>query len=335
LRNGLRLLRIAGLVISQCGAELHNGINHPAAPLQDDGGNKIAKHAPEFYCNGIDSLPEHTCMGQTPLLADALMNRMTMANQFPASLANRLLDDALAQDVRILGLSGLQGSGKSTLAGQLVSAAAERGLRALAVSLDDVYLDLPEREALARDVHPLLITRGPPGTHDVALACTLLDALRTGAPMDVPHFDKLTDRRGHSMTVKAMDLVIFEGWCVGVPPESEAALFPPLNPLERDEDPSGHWRRWCNQALARDYPTLWQRLERLVFLQPPGFEIVAEWRWQQQQALQAASPSSPQMTRRELDRFIQHYERISRQALRTLPTLADDIVRLDASRRVI
>jgi len=254
---------------------------------------------------------------------------------FPTSLVTRLLDDALAQNVRILALSGLQGSGKSTLAAQLVSLANERGLRALAVSLDDMYLDLPERETLARDVHPLLLTRGPPGTHDVALACAVLDALRAGTRVEVPRFDKLTDRRCHSMPIEAMDLVIFEGWCVGVPPENSDALTATLNPLEHHEDPDGRWRRWCNAALANDYPALFQRLDRLVFLQPPGFEIVSKWRWQQQQALQAANPTHPPMSRRTLDRFVQHYERVSRHALRTLPTLADHTIKLDASRRAI
>jgi len=255
--------------------------------------------------------------------------------EFPATLIARLLEDALAAGVRILGVSGLQGSGKSTLAGQLASLAGQRGLRALALSLDDVYLDRPEREALAREVHPLLLTRGPPGTHDLALACRVLDALREGVCVEVPRFDKLRDRRGAPVVAESIDLVIFEGWCVGTPPEDEDALATPLNPLERDEDPDARWRRWCNQALARDYPALWQRLDRLIFLQPPGFEIVPEWRWQQQQALEATSPAHPRMSRAALERFVQHYERVSRQALRTLPALADDTVILDATRRVI
>ena len=41
------------------------------------------------------------------------------------------------------------------------------------------------------------------------------------------------------------------------------------------------------------------------------------------------------MARAQLDRFVQHYERVSRQALRTLPAIADTVVRLDAARRPI
>jgi len=255
--------------------------------------------------------------------------------EFPATLVSCLLDDALAAGVRILGVCGVQGSGKSTLAGQLVALAERRGRRALALSLDDTYLDRPEREALAREIHPLLLTRGPPGTHDVALACAVLDALRAGARVEVPRFDKLRDRRSAPVVAHTIDLVIFEGWCVGVPPEDERALAAPLNRLERDEDPDARWRRWCNQALARDYPALWHRLDRLLFLQPPGFEIVPEWRWQQQQALEATAPAHPRMSRAALERFIQHYERVSRHALRTLPALADHTVRLDAARCVV
>src|SRR5690606_23279845 len=114
---------------------------------------------------------------------------------FAPAFVARMLDDALAHDARVFGITGLQGSGKSTLAAQLVDAATMRGLRAVALSIDDVYLDRPERQRLARDVHPLLATRGPPGTHDVALGCAVLDALREGRPASLPGFDKLGDRR--------------------------------------------------------------------------------------------------------------------------------------------
>ena len=255
---------------------------------------------------------------------------------FEGALVARVLDHALAGGARVYGVSGLQGSGKSTLAAQLAAAAAERGLRALAVSIDDFYLDQPARQALARKVHPLLATRGPPGTHDVALACSTLDALRDGRPVRVPVFDKLADRRlgaARWRDVGRVDLVVFEGWCLGTPAETDEALVAPLNALEREEDADGRWRRYCNDALARDYPALWRRTDRLLFLQPPGFDIVPQWRWQQEQALLAQDPSRPGMTRAQVERFVQHYERVSRQALRILSTIADAVVSLDAQRR--
>ena len=246
------------------------------------------------------------------------------------------LDDVLASGVRLNAISGLQGSGKSTLAAQLAAAAPARGVRAVALSIDDFYLDRGARLALAREVHPLLATRGPPGTHDLALAFHTLDMLLEGRATALPRFDKLADRRLPPREwphVEAVDLVLLEGWFLGTPPEDDAALARPVNALERDEDRDGRWRRWCNAALAREYAPLWRRCDRLLLLRAPSFEIVPEWRWQAERAMQAADPTRDAMDRAGIARFVQHYERVSRQALRTLPELADVVVALDERRR--
>ena len=113
-----------------------------------------------------------------------------------------------------------------------------------------------------------------------------------------------------------------------------AALRRPVNALERDEDPDGLWRRHCNDALARDYPALWARLDRLAWLHPPDFERIADWRWQQECAARAARPGHTGMSRAQVERFVRLFERVSRQAMRTLPGIADLHLRLDAQRRV-
>ncbi len=266
----------------------------------------------------------------------------TAAHGFPDPLVRQALAASGAgRDgrMRVLGISGVQGSGKSTLAAQVVAGAQAQGLSAACVSLDDFYLTAAQRRALAAQVHPLLATRGPPGTHDVGLALATIDALRAGATPALPRFDKLGDdrvpARAWPRPARALDLLVFEGWCLAVPPEHADALGEPLNALERDEDAGGRWRRWCNAALARDYPPLWSRIDVLWCLQAPGFEVVHAWRRQQEQALQAAEPGRTGMDEARLARFLQHYERISRQALRTLPALADHCIRLDRARRVV
>lgn len=263
------------------------------------------------------------------------------ARGFPPDLVQAALASAraLPQAVPVWGLSALQGTGKSTFAAQLATAARREGLRTAVLSLDDFYLTRQARKTLAQDVHPLLETRGPPGTHDLPLALATLDALRTCKPVKLPRFDKLADdrvRESQWPTLAApAQLVIFEGWCLGTPAQAPAELIDPLNPLERDEDPDGTWRTFCNAALARDYPALWNTCDALWFIQPPAFDNVLAWRWQAEQQLQASHPDQHRMTRPQLERFVQHYERVSRQALRTLPALADRVVRVDAQRRVL
>lgn len=265
---------------------------------------------------------------------------MPKAKGFPGTLVEQALDDALGSGaaVPVLAISGLQGSGKSTLAAQVVAQAQARGLNAATLSIDDVYLTRAQRQRLARQIHPLLLTRGPPGTHDLPLAHAVLDAVAARRPLSIPRFDKLADERlpdaQWARLPQPLDLLVFEGWFLGTPAQDDAALQLPLNALEREADGDGRWRHWCNQALARDYPALWQRCDRLWFLQPPDFSVVPRWRWQQEQALQAAQPGRSGMTRPQLERFVQYYERVSRQALATLPAVADRVITLDAQRHI-
>lgn len=261
---------------------------------------------------------------------------------YPPDFVAAALDDALsiaATRPAVYGIAGLQGSGKSTLAAQMVALAKTRGLSVVALSIDDFYLGRRERMRLGRTVHPLLATRGPPGTHEVTLACATIDALQERREVGValPRFDKIADRRWPPSRWPRVhhrpDLIVFEGWFLKVPAQMHSELVAPLNALERDEDPDGIWRGYVNQALANEYTALWQRIDRLLFLRGPGFEIVPQWRWQQEVALQAAQPGRRAMDRAAVERFVLFFERVSRQALRTLPAIAGRTIHLDAMRR--
>lgn len=258
---------------------------------------------------------------------------------YPAPFVEAVLDRAMALPgpCRMFGITGLQGTGKSTLSAQVAARAEARGLRAVVLSIDDLYLDQPERRRLGREVHPLLATRGAPGSHDLALGAATFASMRRGRAR-LPAFDKISDRRlPESEWVHldgVPDLVVFEGWFQKVPPQPTEALAEPLNALERDEDADGVWRRWCNAALA-DYTPLWAELDALLFLQGPGFEQVPAWRWQQELTLAAANPGRRTMTPAEVERFVLFFERVSRHALQTLPGIADWTVRVDGDRRVI
>lgn len=267
----------------------------------------------------------HDASTQGTALAEALLER------FAARIAR-------CPEPFLLGLSGLQGSGKTTLARALVRCARARGWPAERLSLDDVYRTRAERRRLAAAVHPLLITRGPPGTHDLDLLRRTLDALQQASPSHparLPRFDKGRDtRRPPSRWPRVVEpprLLVLEGWCVGLHPQAASQLREPANALERREDADGRWRRWVDAQL-RDYLPLWRQLHALVVLQAPGWDVVRRWRDQAEQALRAqGSPHA--MDARALGRFVQHYERLSRHALASLPARADLVVPLDRQRR--
>ena len=294
-------------------------------------------------------------------LTAATLQRMFHEEGIPAAAAallvtpyHEIIGDVLGTRSQldapmVLGICGSQGSGKSTLARVLKSVLQEaHGLSVAVLSIDDLYLSRAERARLAREVHPLLQTRGVPGTHDVALGIEVIRRLLSAASGDItplPRFDKAVDEpcaREHWEGFRGpADLVIFEGWCVGSVPEAQSALAQPINALERDEDPDGRWRRYVNEQLAGPYQALFGLLNRLLMILAPGFETVFEWRREQERKLEAkvavAPASIPRriMSDDEIRRFIAHYERLTRHTLGEMPARADLVVRLDAERRIV
>lgn len=236
----------------------------------------------------------------------------------------------------VLGLCGAQGSGKSTLATGLQARMEADGVPTASLSIDDLYHMRAAREALAATVHPLLLTRGVPGTHDVALGLAVIAALERGDAAPLPRFDKgLDDRVRQAEWPRAPAgtcLLILEGWCVGAVPQADAALTVPVNTLEREEDRDGRWRRFVNAALAGDYQTLFARIDALVLLAAPGFDVVLRWRSQQEQDLRAVTGQG--MRDADVARFIAHYERLTRHILAEMPDRAAMVLGLDAERRV-
>lgn len=212
---------------------------------------------------------------------------------------------------------------------------AQRGLSAVALSLDDIYLGREARGWLSRQVHPLLAVRGPPGTHDVALGCGVLDSLARPGRTALPAFDKATDERrpipDWPEACGPVDVVIFEGWCVGARPQPEEDLSRPVNALEADLDADGAWRGYVNRQLAGPYQALFGRLDRLALLQAPGFEVVQAWRTEQEHKLRARTGRG--MSDAEVARFVAHYERLTRWILAEMPARADMVFELDAQRR--
>jgi D-glycerate 3-kinase len=240
----------------------------------------------------------------------------------------------------IVGVCGSQGSGKSTVCKTLTERFTQAGLKVANLSLDDLYLSLAERVTLARHVHPLLRTRGVPGTHDTKLGVHTLNALGHSGPVPLPRFDKsIDDRRPKAQWDSlqgAAQLVFFEGWCVGARPQTLGPLDQPVNALEANEDVDGRWRRYVNDALGGEYQRLFGKIDFLVLLAAPSFDVILKWRTQQEHELRDRSGNkSGVMSDAALVRFIQHYERLTRHILIEMPARADLVIRLSPERSVL
>ena len=192
---------------------------------------------------------------------------------------------------------------------------------------------------MARDVHPLFLTRGPPGTHDLGLLQQLIDKLSEAGPDDtvrIPGFDK----RGDDRTIRTQwrtfpgrpSAILIHAWWLGALPQSFEEMATPINALEAEHDADGRWRRKVNSFLA-DYHDFSERFDAILFLKAPGFDVVLDWRCQQEADLLGVAPDDlPQAERQRLADFIQYFERITRWMLAGWVHV-DEIVPLDRDRR--
>lgn len=274
----------------------------------------------------------------------------TVADYFyPLAQRLRDLQHARGRPV-IIGVNGAQGTGKSTLALFLETLLNQHlDCPCARFSLDDIYLTRAEREANAKAIHPLLLTRGVPGTHDVALGNRVIDELLAAGPdnvVSIPAFDKARDDRAPMaewpLHRGSVSIILLEGWCVAALPEADPQrLQTPVNTLEDQEDPDGHWRHFVNQQLAEPYQRLFGRLDYLVMLKAPSMECILEWRTLQEQKLaekmalhQNGASAARIMSPDQIKRFIMHYERLTRVMLAEMPQRADSLYVIDEQHRI-
>lgn len=256
-----------------------------------------------------------------------------------ADLIDKLIAEARARHLNrpaLIGVGGAQGSGKSYVC--RAYAAAHAGVAYF--SLDDVYLTKAEREARAKHFNnPLFATRGPPGTHDVALLLGVIARLGRSAATPIPCFSKAQDDRAPEHSWRHFEgpalATLIDGWCMGAMPPRDWQNFidapaAPINAVEA-EDQSGVWRTSINAAL-QNYQPIFAAFDAIIYLQAPSWEIVRVWRGEQEEETLGRPLTAEENA--ALDRFVMHYERVTRDMLAG-HLGAHWIVRLDAARNVI
>jgi D-glycerate 3-kinase len=209
----------------------------------------------------------------------------------------------------IQGILGAQGTGKTTMSMILVLILQHLGYRTLSLSLDDLYKTYSDRLALMQQDSRLL-WRGPPGTHDIYLATSLLDQIHQGnSPVIVPRFDKsayggMGDRTTPEVITNPIDIVLFEGWFVGVKPIPPKVLLTPPPPILTDVDKQ--FASDMNNQL-KDYLPLWERLDSLIVLYPTDYRYSLAWRKQAERQMIAAGKSG--MSDAEIEEFVNYFWR--------------------------
>jgi len=237
----------------------------------------------------------------------------------------------------LIGLSGAQGCGKTTSTKVLKRV---MGHDVVVLALDDFYLTLAERQTLAKKVSPLFGTRGVPATHDIALLKRTIAGLQNAnkvRPVSIPIFSKpLDDRLPKSEWVtvtKTPRLILVEGWCIGatLPPSfTESAAFSNVE----SQDVDNAWRNHQAKVLKSEYAKLWAKFDAFIHIRAPKFDIVKNWRVEQEaDNLGVPKGQLPRERIEWVETFIQHYQRIT-EAMIGGYHIGGDIINIDADRSV-
>ena len=246
------------------------------------------------------------------------------------------------RETLILGFSGGQGSGKTTVTGILKIILKKFFKRRIHVSsIDNFYKTLEDRNKISNKIHPLLKTRGVPGTHDINLVKNFFTLIRKKKfkKIKLPKFEKAGDNRTKKkywFNIKQKpEIVILEGWCVGAKPQSNSLIKKPINVLEKYEDKDFIWRKHVNEKLKKEYKKVFAMIDNFIFIKIPNFNVVFKWRFLQESKLRKKLHSKKKiMSYNEIKRFIMFYERITLQMIKDLSKSASIVMFLKKNHEI-
>ena len=235
-------------------------------------------------------------------------------------------------------ICGSQGCGKTTLL-KLIKNNFKNfyNIDTLCISLDDFYLTKKQRIDLSIKIHPLLKTRGVPGTHAIEkILKTIKLFYKKKYPIKIPKFDKLNDDRlpfSQIITTKK-DMIFLEGWCCGCSPLSKSFLEKNLNKIEKI-DSECIWRKYYNKKLKNEYKLIFNHFEYLIYFKIPNFDCVLKWRVKQEQRLKLTKEKNKNyMNKNEIKDFISHYEKITKWMMKNTLTKSDLTIKINKNQKI-
>ena len=244
----------------------------------------------------------------------------------------------------IVGLAGGQGTGKTTIT-SIITIILKKyfKLSVFKISIDDFYKTRNQRTLLSKNKHPLLMTRGVPGTHDANIMLNFFKKIKVKKfkSLKLPKFNKaIDDRCKQSLWYKIKskpDVIILEGWCVGARSQNFRELRKPINSLERIHDQTFKWRQYVNYQLKTKYKKLFNQLDGLLFLKAKNFSLLRRWRLKQEKKLWLKSKNGKNlkiMNKDEVKNFMDTYQRITQQMFKDMPKYSSIIMNLNSSHQI-
>ena len=275
---------------------------------------------------------------------DKFKNKEKMIKSFLIPVSFWIASKANKSKPYFVGLAGGQGTGKTTIS-SIVAIILRKYFKknVFKISIDDFYKTRRERKNLSKKIHPMLMTRGVPGTHDVQIMLDFFKKAKSKnfKKMKLPSFNKALDDRHsiknwYKINLKP-DVIIFEGWCVGARPETNKTLKKPINFLEKNKDEKLIWRKYVNQQLKTKYKKLYSQLNCMIYLKAKNFSLLQKWRLKQENKLWLKTKkksSNKIMSKGDVINFMQTYQRITQNMLKYAPKYSSIILNLNRNHQI-
>ncbi len=275
---------------------------------------------------------------------DKFKNKEKMIKSFLVPISFWLANKTSKKNPYLAGLAGGQGTGKTTIS-SILSIILRKyfKLNVFVISIDDFYKTRKERFLLSKKIHPSLMTRGVPGTHDINIMLDFFKKAKSKKfkSLKLPKFNKAIDDRYKKKfwysIKKRPDVIIFEGWCVGAKAEKNNTLKKAINSLEKMDDKKLIWRKHVNNQLKLKYKKLYNQLNCLLFLKANNFSLLQEWRLKQEKKLwlkNSKSSNNKIMNKKDVFKFMQTYQRVTNNMLRYAPKYASIILNLNSNHQI-
>ena len=274
--------------------------------------------------------------------ADKFKNKERMIKSFLIPLCFWISKKANKKRPYFIGLAGGQGTGKTTISSLVrIILIKYFRLKVFRISIDDFYKTRKERMNLSKRIHPMLLTRGVPGTHDINMMLDFFRKVKSKKfkRLKLPTFNKAIDDRFNKKRwydlKKRPDVIIFEGWCVGAKSEKSTTLKKIINSMEKAKDQKQIWRNYVNHQLKSKYKNLYSQLNCLVYLKAKNFTLLQKWRLKQERKLWIKSKvKSKIMSRGDVLNFMQTYQRITQNMFKNMPKYASVIFNLNSNHQI-
>ena len=277
-------------------------------------------------------------------ISNKFINKERMIKSFLIPLCFWIVKKSNKKRPLIIGLAGGQGTGKTTIT-SIISVILKKyfKLNIFKISIDDFYKTRNDRKILSITKHPLLMTRGVPGTHDHRIISNFFKKVKSKnfKSCKLPKFDKSIDDRCQKKfwyKINSIpDVIILEGWCVGAKAQKNSKIKKPINSLEKVKDSNLTWRKYVNTQLKTNYKNLFKQLNEIIYLKANRFDLLQKWRIKQEKRLWLKSKNKKNlkiMNKEDIVNFMQTYQRITQNMFKDVPKYASIILNLNSNHQI-